>query len=484
MKGMMLQGTSSDVGKSLLVTALCRIFARKGYNVAPFKSQNMSNNSYVTKEGNEIGRAQGIQAEAANITADVVHNPILLKPRNNMTSEIVWLGKATTNINNFYEQGIDVITQSLNQLEEQADILVIEGAGSPVEMNLLDREIVNMKVAELADVPVFLIADINRGGVFASIVGTLQLLKEKERRRVKGIIINKFYGDVSLFQEGVEWIEANTGVKVVGVIPYLPHIVIDAEDSLSVREKKVSGAHLDIAVIRLPFISNFTDIEPFFFEEDVSIRYVTHAREFGNPDAVILPGSKSTLSDMRFLEETGLAEKIRTYSGALVGICGGYQLLGEKLLDMHGKEERGGMSGIGILPMETVYEETKTVKKTIGHTMNGLQIEGYEIHYGRTEHIEALRPFLHTEDGNEGVCAENGRVVGTYIHHLFHKDEYRHEWLERLRKQKGLDSQEKVNVTMQKEKMFDLLADEVEVHLHMDYITQLVETWEGLHHES
>jgi adenosylcobyric acid synthase len=492
MKGMMLQGTSSDVGKSLLATALCRIFARKGYNVAPFKSQNMSNNSYVTTKGDEIGRAQGIQAEAANIEADVVHNPILLKPRSNRTSEVVWLGKATGEVDGwknremFYEKGIEVITESLQRLETQVDLLVIEGAGSPVEVNLLEREIVNMKVAELADVPVFLVADIDRGGVFATIVGTLQLLKEKERQRVKGIIINKFYGDVHLFQSGMEWIETNTGVKVVGVIPYLPNIVIDAEDSLSIREKKVTGDHLDIAVIRLPFISNFTDVEPFFFEEDVSIRYIDHLRNVGQPDAIIIPGSKSTLSDMRFLEETGLAKEIVSYNekgGTIVGICGGYQLLGEQLIDMHGKEEQGMMKGLGIIPMETYYEATKTVKQTTGQTASGLRIKGYEIHYGRTVHQQDLHPFLHTLDGEEGALVDNGRVVGTYIHHIFHEDDYRYEWLEKLRKKKGLPSCEKVNVTEQKEKMFELLADEVEAHLDMDYVVDVVTEWKGRSHE-
>jgi adenosylcobyric acid synthase len=492
MKGIMLQGTSSDVGKSLLATALCRIFARRGYNVVPFKSQNMSNNSYVTAKGDEIGRAQGIQAEAANIEADVFHNPILLKPRSNMTSEVVWLGKASGSVDGwknrdvFYTRGIEVITESLQHLDTQADMLIIEGAGSPVEMNLLDREIVNMKVAELADVPVFLVADIDRGGVFATIVGTLQLLKEEERKRVKGIIINKFYGDVSLFQSGIQWIEANTGVKVVGVIPYLPNIVIDAEDSLSIREKKITGPHLDIAVIRLPFISNFTDIEPFFFEEDVAIRYVDHARTFGEPDAVIIPGSKSTLSDMRFLEEAGLAAEITSYDekdGTIVGICGGYQLLGEQLIDMHGKEEQGSIQGLGIVPMETYYEETKTVKQTNGHTTSGLTIKGYEIHYGRTIHRQSLRPFLHTTEGEEGVMLEDGRVIGTYIHHVFHEDDYRYEWLQRLREKKGLSKRPKVHAIVQKEKMFDLLADEVEAHIDMKYVVDVVEKWEGSHHE-
>ena len=342
MKGVMIQGTASDVGKSLIVTALCRMFANEGVKVVPFKSQNMSNNSYVTKDGKEIGRAQGIQAEAAKIEADVWMNPILLKPRSNQDAEIVFLGRALKTLSGrryretFYEKGLDVIRESLEQLEKQYELVVIEGAGSPVEINLKDRELVNMKVAELADVPVVLVADIDRGGVFASIVGTLELLDPQERQRVVGVIINKFRGDISLFEDGIQWLEKKTGIPVLGVLPYVENHMIDAEDSLSLNNQfsnKKKG-NLDIAVIHLPFISNYTDIEPFLYEEDVSIRWVKHASEFGNPDAVIIPGTKSTLHDLNTLRDSGLDLLISSHiekGGYVVGICGGYQILCEEI---------------------------------------------------------------------------------------------------------------------------------------------------------
>jgi adenosylcobyric acid synthase len=300
----MIPGTSSDVGKSLIVTALCRMFANEGTKAVPFKSQNMSNNSYVTVDGKEIGRAQGIQAESAKTEATVWMNPILLKPRSDSQAEVVFLGKASESLSGreyrerFYEKGIEVIKQSLSILEKEYNLIIVEGAGSPAEINLKDREIVNMKVAEIADVPVVLVSDIDRGGVFASIVGTLELLEPEERKRVAGLIINKFRGDLSLFEEGVRWLEEKTGIPVLGVLPYLENHMIDGEDSLSIgqqfRGKKT--APLDIAIIHLPYISNYSDLEPFLYEEDVSLRWVKDSSEFGHPDAVIIPGTKSTCS--------------------------------------------------------------------------------------------------------------------------------------------------------------------------------------------
>ena len=349
MRGVMIQGTASDVGKSMIATALCRLFANEGVKVAPFKSQNMSNNSYVTHDGFEIGRAQGIQAEAAKTEADVRMNPILLKPRSDQISEVVLLGKAVKTLSGrgyretFYETGLEVIKTALDDLAQEYEVIVMEGAGSPVEMNLKDRELVNMKVADLADIPVFLVADIDRGGVFASIVGTLALFTEEERKRVKGILINKFRGDRGLFADGVKWLEEKTGLPVLGVLPYLHNHMIDSEDSLSLQEfrnKKKSG-ELDIAVIQLPYASNISDIEPFFFEEDVSLRFVRNAGEFGHPDAVIIPGTKSTIRDLQFLKKEGLFEKIADFAhggGFVTGICGGYQMLGQMLIDEDGTD--------------------------------------------------------------------------------------------------------------------------------------------------
>ena len=317
MKGVMIQGTASDVGKSLIVTALCRLFANEGIKVAPFKSQNMSNNSYVTNDGLEIGRAQGIQAEAAKIEATVWMNPILLKPRSDQESEIVLLGASVETLSgkgyreSFYDRGLDVIHHALDQLSKNYELLILEGAGSPVEMNLKDRELVNMKIAELADVPVFLVADIDRGGIFASIVGTLELLTDEERKRVKGILINKFRGDINLFTDGVKWLEEKTGIPVLGVLPYVNNHMIDREDSLSINEfrRMKKRGDLDIVFIQLPYSSNISDIEPFLYEEDVCLRFVQNVAEFGKPDAVIIPGTKSTIRDLQYMKEVGLFER-------------------------------------------------------------------------------------------------------------------------------------------------------------------------------
>ncbi|WP_338150604.1 cobyric acid synthase [Neobacillus muris] len=373
MNGIMIQGTSSDAGKSFIVTALCRIFANEGLKVAPFKSQNMSNNSYVTKDGNEIGRAQGIQAEAAKTDAAVWMNPILLKPRSNQESEVVYLGKAIETLSgreyrdSFYTRGIEVIKQSLKRLEKEYDFIVIEGAGSPVEINLKERELVNMRVAELADVPVVLVADIDRGGVFASIIGTLELLEPKERERVVGIVVNKFRGDLSLFEDGINWLEERTGIPVLGVVPFIDHHMVDGEDSLSISEqftKRSTGA-IDLAVIHLPFISNYTDLEPFLFEEDVRVRWVKKADEFGEPDAVIIPGTKSTIWDLKKLREMGLDKCILQHvkgGGYTAGICGGYQILGKEIIDEAGSDTgvpNSKVPGLGVIPARTIFAQRK-----------------------------------------------------------------------------------------------------------------------------
>jgi adenosylcobyric acid synthase len=497
MKGVMIQGTASDVGKSLLVTALCRMLANEGVRVTPFKSQNMSNNSYVTNDGKEIGRAQGIQAEAAKVEATVWMNPILLKPRSNQDSEIVYLGTAIDTLSGsgyrdrFYEKGLGVIQKSLQELEKEFDVVVIEGAGSPVEINLKDRELVNMKVAEMAEVPVVLVADIDRGGVFASIVGTLDLLDPEERQRVAGLIINKFRGEIRLFEDGIRWLEEKTGIPVLGVLPYVENHRIDGEDSLSLTSQflnKKKGI-IDIAVVHLPFISNYSDLEPFLFEEDVTIRWVKHAFEFGQPDAIIIPGTKSTISDLKTISENQLASRILQHienGGFVVGICGGYQMLGEDIIDKAGTDTgipNSIIKGLGCIPAKTTfYDEKETVRVTAEyHKDTGLvpqKLEGYEIHLGKTILSQAGCSFLTTADGkDEGYFGNNGQIIGTYLHHQFHNDEWRNQWLNLIRERKGLPIQEVQTMQEVKDTRFDSLAAKIKPHLNWDLLKDIINQW-------
>lgn len=501
MKGIMLQGTSSDVGKSVLCTALCRLFWERGMKVAPFKSQNMSNNSYVTIDGNEIGRAQGIQAEAANVEASVYMNPILLKPKNDHTSEVIRFGKRYESYSGkdyrkyFYEVGLDAIKTAEEKLAAEFDYLVVEGAGSPVEINLNDREIVNMKVAEMLDLPVILVADIDRGGVFASIVGTLQLFSEEERERVVGIIINKFRGDLSLFDQGVKWLEEYTKKPVLGVIPYIHDLAIEAEDSLAIpsfisKQKRA----IDIAVIKLPYVSNFTDLEPFRFEEDVSIRFVQHVEEFGSPDAVIIPGTKSTINDLTFLKKQKLDKAIVQYvknGGRLLGICGGYQMLGQEIIDKEGTDtgEQGlTIEGLHLLPISTQFENEKRVTRNQGivcFTDEEIPISGFEIHLGQTKILNNEKnkyiPFIKTSTNElDGLSSPDGKLIGTYFHHLFHNDRWRNYWLNEIRITKNLplkDTEAVLSYEQKKEHTYAALGSYVEKHLKVTEVINIVRNW-------
>ncbi|MFC0272562.1 cobyric acid synthase [Metabacillus herbersteinensis] len=494
MKGIMLQGTSSDVGKSFLVTALCAFFRKQGLKVTPFKSQNMSNNSYITFDHKEIGRAQGIQAEAAGIAATVYMNPILLKPRTDMTAEVILFGKSYHSFSGrdyrteFYELGLKAIKQSLQELDKEYELVVIEGAGSPVEMNLNDRELVNMKVAELADVPVILVADIDRGGVFASIVGTLALLNEEEKKRVNGIIINKFRGDLSLFEDGVKWIEDYTGVSVLGVFPYIHNHMVDGEDSLSISSRFLGRdqQEIDLVVIKLPYISNYTDVEPFSYESDVSVRFVEHEDDFGHPDALILPGTRSTIADLHYLKSVGLDKKIKNYAtngGFIFGICGGYQIMSKSLVDEAGSDTGiigNTVEGLSILPVNTTFSAIKKTIRNKGELHQGLGfqsmlIDGYEIHQGSTVRDEDALPFLGLEDGEKDGCWINdGRIIGTYFHHIFHHDQWRSAWLNRIREKKGIPNQEPIVVHDLKELQYDQLALYVEKHLNVAELSRIV----------
>ncbi|MFB6467363.1 cobyric acid synthase [Cytobacillus sp. Hz8] len=499
MKGIMIQGTSSDVGKSLIVTALCRHLSNQGLKVAPFKSQNMSNNSYVTADGKEIGRAQGIQAEAARTEATTSMNPILLKPRSEKEAEVVLNGQVVETLSGsryrqtFYERGQEAIAFALEELKSTYEILVIEGAGSPVEMNLNDRELVNMKVAEMADVPVVLVADIDRGGVFASIVGTLELLTPIQRKRVRGIIINKFRGERELFHSGIKWLEEKTGIPVLGLLPYIEHHGIDGEDSLSIEHHyfgKKKG-NLDIAVIRLPLISNYSDFESFASEADVSIRWVQHVSEFGQPDAVIIPGTKSTIADLDFLIENHWDECLQDFvaaGGYLVGICGGYQMLGNEIIDEAGTDtghKKLKVEGLRMIPAITIFENEKDTIRVKGRIhpatriRNTPSIEGYEIHLGRTT-VDELHAFLQLEGNrSEGYYGQNGRIIGTYLHHLFFNDEWRNIWLNRLRVEKGLEEKEVVNTRNVKDMKYDELAASFEKYLDWESLGKIIDQWDA-----
>ncbi|AZB42679.1 cobyric acid synthase [Bacillus sp. FJAT-42376] len=493
MKGLMLQGTSSDVGKSLLVTALCRIFADKGLNAAPFKSQNMSNNSYVTLDGLEIGRAQGIQAEAAGQEANVYMNPILLKPSSDMASEVVLFGKRDQVLSgmdyrsSYYERGLQAIEQSIYELGKRYSYIIAEGAGSPAEVNLNDRELVNMKVAELADLPVILVADIERGGVFASIFGTLALLSPKDRKRVKGLIINKFRGDIELFREGREWLEAETGVPVLGIVPFLHGHMIEGEDSLSITslfpvKRKFA---IDLAVIKLPYLSNYTDFEPFLFEEDVRIRFIDRPEDLGEPDAIILPGTKSTISDLETINKSGLAQAILEHARAgkeVLGICGGYQMLGERLIDRFGMDtgvEGYETAGLGLLPVYTEFLKEKETIRRSGRTaktcpLGQWTVKGYEIHMGKT-YGSGFEPFLEFPGGSGDEGATAGFVTGTYMHHLFYNDGFRTAWLNHLREKKGAGALRSINLEALKDERYSLLAEQIEPHLDMERIMEMAE---------
>lgn len=493
---LMIQGTSSDAGKSVLVTALCRIFAQAGYKTAPFKSQNMALNSFVTLDGKEIGRAQGVQAEAAGILATTDMNPILIKPTRENESQIVVHGEPYQNMqakayrSEFFPVGLKIIEEAYVRLANEYERIVIEGAGSPAEINLNDREMVNMRVARMAQAPVILVADIERGGVFASLVGTLQLLEPEDRERVIGVIINKFRGDQSLLKPGLDWFEQYTGKPVLGVVPYVPNLLIDAEDSLSL-DKYSSHAgrtkELDIAVIRYPRISNFTDVDPFMAEADCQVRLITQREELGQPDLIILPGSKNTIEDLLYLRKTGLDHEILTLCQAgrsmLFGICGGYQMMGERIHDPDQLESpEQEVKGLSLFPMVTILEKKKVTVCSSGQAFFNNQpfnVEGYEIHMGRSYSMTPLSAFIEMDHRVDGSIGENQNIIGTYFHGIFHNDGIRTAILDYLRMKKGLSPLEnRVSYRKLRKQGFDLLAEQVCQHIDLQRIEQLMKNFQ------
>ena len=485
----------------MLVSALCRIFRQDGFRVAPFKAQNMSNNSYVTRDGGEIGRAQAVQAEAAGVEARVEMNPVLLKPEADHIAQVVRMGRplVSAQVKDYFGlkgQLWESVSTSLDTLRRDYDIVVIEGAGSPAEINLKATEIVNMRVAIYANAPVLLCGDIDRGGVFAALVGTLELLEPEEREVIKGFVINKFRGDASLLTDGLTMLEERTGVPVAGVVHHYRDIHIPEEDSVALdiplrSSEGTEKAVLDIAVVQLPHISNFDDFDPLTREPGVTLRYVNNVADLGNPDLIILPGSKTTIPDLGWLKTQGLAEAIgsRHENGAaIVGICGGYQMLGNHLYDPDGIESAvPEMAGLGLLPLTTVFAGTKETHRIRGEVVDGAgllrgaagaPITGYEIHMGRTTGEGVSLPFrIHdrtdvavtADSAYDGAMDESGRVMGTYIHGLFHNGQLRRALLEELARRQGRrlpESAELGHVDAE----FDKLADWVRGSLDMDLI--------------
>ena len=494
----MIQGTMSNAGKSLICAGLCRIFRQDGYKVAPFKSQNMALNSYITEDGLEMGRAQVVQAEAAGISPTVEMNPILLKPTNDTGSQVIVNGEVLENMSakayfRYKKELIPEILKAFHKLEENYDIIVIEGAGSPAEINLKQDDIVNMGLAQMVDAPVLLVGDIDRGGVFAQLLGTLMLLEPEEKERVKGLIINKFRGDKTILDPGILMLEERGHIPVIGVTPYL-EIEIEDEDSLTERfhQHRREGL-LDIAVIRTPRISNFTDFQVLENTKGISLYYVTNSRELGHPDMIILPGTKNTMEDLLWMRANGLEAAVlkEAARGKIIfGICGGYQMLGETLSDPHHVEAGGTIKGMGLLPMDTIFAENKTRTRVSGKFLNldgdlaalsGAELEGYEIHMGETVLKENAGHCVSIEDHVSGSRKEDGayckNVCGTYVHGVFDKEDVAEAVVRALGEKKGLDVSEMTGVdfTAFKETQYDILASELRKHLDMKKIYEILE---------
>lgn len=489
----MIQGTMSNVGKSLIAAGLCRIFKQDGYKVAPFKSQNMALNSFITKENLEMGRAQVVQAEACGIEPNVCMNPILLKPTTDMGSQVIINGEVAGNMKamDYFKRKKDylpVIKEAYQKLADSFEIIVIEGAGSPAEINLKQDDIVNMGMARIADAPVLLVGDIDRGGVFAQLIGTVELLEKEERRRIKGLIINKFRGDKKILEPGLRMITERCGKEVLGVVSCMD-VDIEEEDSLaeSLNRKERRGG-VDIAIIRLPKISNFTDFQALSLERAVSVRYVEKAQELGNPDVIILPGTKNTIKDMKWLRECGLEPAIKRQAEKetfLIGICGGYQMLGEQIEDVYGMEgKQESLKGMGLLPVVTYFEPEKTRTRVEGHTSNlegflkglsGKKISGYEIHMGRSVLQDKAHSFTNLTGKQDGCYA--GNIMGTYLHGLLDEEEFRSAFIRLVCEKKGIPYNHVQTLSFKeyKEQQYNKLADNLRESLNMKEIYRILE---------
>ncbi|BFM41002.1 cobyric acid synthase [Synechocystis sp. LKSZ1] len=489
----MVVGTTSHAGKSLVTTALCRLLAQQGYRVAPFKGQNMALNAYVTAEGKEMGHAQAVQAWAAKTEPLGAMNPILLKPQGDMTSQVILRGEAVgvTRASDYYQQyfqrGWQAITESLALLQKTFEVIVCEGAGSPAEINLKHRDLTNMRVASHLQAWTLLVVDIDRGGAFAHVVGTLALLEPEERALIKGIVINKFRGQRSLLDSGIEWLESYTGIPVLGVLPY-SDIAFPAEDSLSLLERpsRPGPDDLRIGIIRLPRIANFTDFDPLTSEINVCTEFIGLEQSLGNLDAVILPGSKTTLADLQALHHSGMAQEIQAYAaqgGTVLGLCGGYQMLGEVVTDPSGQEgELRAVAGLKLLPLRTQLQGTKLTqqRQALAHyPVPGFRVTGYEIHQGLTEVDSSVPDFFPLfQDQDLGLVNAEQTCWGSYLHGLFDHGPWRRAWLNQLRQRRGLGLLPLVvdNYAQQREKILDQVAELLAQYLNLDPILSYLET--------
>jgi adenosylcobyric acid synthase len=496
---LMVVGTSSHAGKTTLVTALCRWFANRGVAVAPFKAQNMSLNAAVTRDGGEIGRAQMLQAHAARVVATASMNPVLLKPHSERRSQVIVMGEAlsTDDARDYFARHAalwPVVTSALDRLRREHELVIVEGAGSPAEINLYDRDLVNMKIARYADAPCLLVGDIERGGVFASLFGTVALLPDAERALIRGFVINKFRGDVTLVEPGPAMLEERTGLPTFGVVPYLRDMALPEEDALGVEPPNAGDADacLDILVVKLPHLANFDDFDPLRRTAGVRLRYVDTPAQWGVPDLVILPGSKTTMADLAWLRSSGLAELVTAHHaarGATLGICGGFQMLGRAVFDASGVESSvREMEGLGILDVETHFSPVKSTMQVSGHVTadrgllagaRGIAMQGYEIHAGQTVIVAERSAFAVTMHGDvavdavDGVLDEHGLVLGTYQHGLFHNAELRAQLLGNVARMKGVTlppSEDERSL----DDSLDRLAEHFASHLDMAAIVQLV----------
>jgi len=493
----MILGTGSDVGKSTAAAAFCRIFARKGHKVTPFKAQNMSNNSYVTIEGGEIGRAQVVQAEAAGILPSVHMNPVLLKPSSEMGCQVVLHGNVMDSIDastyhNLKPRLKKAIMESYGKLALEYDLIVMEGAGSCCEMNLKKTDLVNLPLAKRVNAPCVLVADIDRGGVFAQVIGTYDLMTQKEQDLTMGFLINKFRGDPSLFKEGIEYIEKKTRKPVLGLVPFYNDILIDPEDSVGIQEDRLQFKYagpdtLNIAIIKLPAISNFTDLEILKQEKRSVVNYLSRARDLDNEyDCIIIPGTKNVVEDCLWLGRTGWKRAIRNFAkkgGRIMGICGGYQLLGRHILDPEGIEShRKKVAGLDLLPVETILERKKIVRKVTGTCLlNRKKIQGYEIHMGRTRTLDQKgAPLLKIQaikangGWEEGCTVNNGQIFGSYVHGILDAPGFRADFLNNLRRAKGLKERVPAKGRKGRYHEYDKLADHFERYCDIDRIIREV----------
>lgn len=490
----MIQGSGSHVGKSVITAALCRIFKNKGYRVAPFKAQNMSNNSFATPEGGEIGRAQAAQAEASGVEPSVLMNPVLLKPLSDKEAQIIVMGKPIRDVifmgdSGYHTRFMPVVGEALQKLREIYDVVVIEGAGSPAEMNLMSMDIVNMSIARLVKSPVLLVGNIDWGGIFAQLVGTYELLEPEEKKLVRGFIINKFRGEIKLLKPGLHWIEQKTGKKVLGVLPFIHDLAVAEEDSIVMdhAKKEMNVQKLLVQVIRFPHISNFTDFDALRHEPDVDLQYIHEPNRHELPDLLILPGTKSTMSDLEYLWQSGLAHHIQRCARAsvsIVGICGGYQMLGHEIFDSEGIESKQNHSrGLGLLPVVTKFKSEKTTKQVKAiHAESQLSVEGYEIHMGETQSIKGASPLFKIVqrggdkvDSLDGFCKDG--ILGTYIHGMFDQSGFRRYFLNQIRERAGLKplSVNTSGLPQNTNQAYDQLAEMMQNHADISFIETLLE---------